>query len=69
MKILGFLPGYMWVNDQLRSTGAALPPSQHMDPETGETIYYVKPFFDHGPTVGLYIKRSGLMKAIAEGRA
>jgi hypothetical protein len=69
MKILGFLPGYYWTGSTLKSTGAALSPTQHMDPETGDTIYYVKPFFIHGPTVGLYIKRSGLERAIAEGRA
>jgi hypothetical protein len=69
MKVLGFLPGYYWTGSTLKSTGSALPPTQHMDPETGEVIYYVKPYFDGGPTVGLYIKRSGLMRAIAEGRA
>jgi len=59
----------MYCNGTLKSTGAALPPSQHMDPATGETIFYVRPIFDCGPTVGLFIKRSGLMRAIAEGRA
>ena len=61
MQILGFLPGYYWTGDTLKSTGAALPPTQHMDPETGETIYYVKPFFDCGPTVGLYVRRQGII--------
>jgi hypothetical protein len=69
MKVLGFLPGYMWVNGTLRSTGAAIPPTQHLDPETGDTVYYVRPFFVCGPTVGLFIRRSGLVRAIAEGRA
>lgn len=69
MQILGFLPGYMWVDNQLKSTGAALPPTQHMDPATGETIYYVRPFFVDGPTVGLYVKRSGIMRAISDGKA
>ena len=69
MKILGFLPGYMWADDALRSTGAAIPPTQHMDPETGEIIYYVRPFFVGGPTVGLYIRRAGLIRAIEEGLA
>jgi hypothetical protein len=69
MKVLGFLPGYYWTGSTLKSTGAALPPTQHMDPETGEVVFYVRPFFDCGPTVGLFIKRSGLMRAIAEGRA
>ena len=61
MQILGFLPGYYWTGDTLKSTGAALPPTQHMDPETGETIYYVKPFFSCGPTVGLYVRRQGII--------
>ena len=69
MQILGFLPGYMWVDGQLKPTGSALPPTQHMDPATGEIVYYVRPYFVHGPTVGLYIKRSGLLRAIAEGLA
>lgn len=69
MKVLGFLPGYYWTGSTLKSTGAALPPTQHMDPETGEVIYYVRPFFVDGPTVGLYIKRSGIERAIADGRA
>lgn len=69
MQILGFLPGYMWADNQLKSTGAALPPTQHLDPTTGEIVYYVKPFFSEGPTVGLYIKHSGIARAIADGRA
>ena len=48
MQILGFLPGYMWANNTLKSTGVAIPPTQHIDPETGEVIYYVRPFFIAG---------------------
>jgi hypothetical protein len=40
-----------------------------MDPETGEIVYYVRPFFIGGPTVGLYIRRAGLIRAIEEGLA
>lgn len=69
MKVLGFLPGYLWTGSTLISTGSALPPTQHMDPDTGEVYFYVRPYFIHGPTVGLYIKRSGLIAAIKEGRA
>ncbi len=68
-KILGWLPGYMYCNGTLKSTGAALPPTQHLDPDTGDTIFYVRPLFIEGPTVGLYIKRSGIMRAIADGKA
>ena len=67
MRVLGFLPGYLWTGDTLKSTGAALPPTQHIDPGTGEIMYYVRPFFANGPTVGLYIKRSGLTRAMEEG--
>lgn len=51
------------------STGSAIPPTQHMDPDTGEVYFYVRPYFIHGPTVGLYIKKSGIIRAIKEGRA
>ena len=64
MQVLGFLPGYYWTGETLKSTGAALPPTQHICPETGEVMYYVRPFFSCGPTVGLYVKRSGILKAI-----
>lgn len=64
MQVLGFLPGYYWDGHSVRSTGAALPPTQHIDPDTGEVVYYLKPFFACGPTVGLYIKRSGIIKAL-----
>lgn len=69
MQILGFLPGYYWDGNQLRSTGAAIPPTQHIDPTTGELTYYVRPFFACGPTVGLYVKRCGIIRAIEEGQA
>lgn len=64
MQILGFLPGYMWDGQRLVSLGLAIPPTQHVDPSTGEIVYYVRPLFVAGPTVGLYIKRSGLIAAL-----
>jgi len=69
MKILGFLPGYYWTGTTLKSTGAALPPTQHFDPNTGEVMFYVRPFFSCGPTVGMYVKKSGIEKAIESGDA
>ena len=63
-QILGFLPGYMFCNGQLKSTGAAIAPSQHVCTKTGEVIYYVRPMFDHGPTVGLYVRRQGIIEAV-----
>ena len=69
MQILGFLPGYYWDGSQLKSTGAALSPTPHLDPTTGEIVYYVRPFFVDGPTVGLYVRHNGIKRAIAEGQA
>ena len=66
--VLSYLPGYQWVNGTLRSTGSAIPPTFHMDKETGEIKAYVRPIFTHGPTVGLYISMKGLARAIAEGQ-
>lgn len=65
--VLSYLPGYMWVDNTLKSTGAALPPTQHMDRDTGDTKFYVRPIFTHGATVGLFISRSGLIAAIERG--
>jgi hypothetical protein len=69
MKILSFLPGYMWNGSTLMSTGAALKPTQHMDPRTGDLVYYVRPLFDFGPKIGMYIRRSGIIRAVEEGQA
>lgn len=68
-QILDWLPGYMYCNNTLKSTGAAVPPTQHLDPTTGEVMFYVRPFFVDGPTVGLYIRHNGIKRAIAEGQA
>lgn len=65
--ILGYLPGYMWSQGTLQSTGAAIPPTQHMDRKTGDIKYYVRPIFAHGPTVGMFISRKGIMESIAKG--
>lgn len=66
-QILSFLPGYLWDGERLVSTGLALPPSQHVDKKSGDIIYYVRPLFSFNSKIGLYIKRSGLIRAIDEG--
>lgn len=68
-KVLGFLPGYMWVGGTLRSTGIAIPPTQHIDEETGDTLFYVRPLFDGCATIGMFVRRSGIIRAIEEDMA
>jgi hypothetical protein len=59
--ILPFLPGYMFDGRKLVTTGAALPPTQHIHPLTGEVIYYVRPLFEHGSNVGMFIRHRGII--------
>lgn len=60
--IVPFLPGYMFNGYTLESTGVALPPTQHIHPETGEIVYYVRPLFKYGGAfVGLYVRHNGLI--------
>ena len=66
--VLSWLPGYFWDGHRLRSTGSALPPTQHMDKETGEIMYYVRPIFTHGATVGLFLKHKGVLEAVKAGK-
>lgn len=63
--ILDFLPGYMFVNGRLLSTGMALPPTQHINHETGELMYYVRPLYDFGANVGLFVRHQGIVDALA----
>lgn len=65
--VLSYLPGYMWSNGQLHSTGTAIPPTQHINPKNGEPTWYCRPIFTYGATVGLYIKHQGIVDAIARG--
>ena len=65
--VLSYLPGYMWSNGRLRSTGTALPPTMHINPENGEVRYYCRPIFSHGATVGLYIRHDGIVDALKRG--
>lgn len=57
--ILTFLPGYMWNGDTLVSTGVALPPTQHVNPRTGEVCFYVRPV---SWVCGAYIRRQGIIE-------
>ena len=64
--ILSWLPGYFYDRGSLRSTGSAIPPTMHMRND-GEIMVYVRPFFRCGPTVGLFLKMSGIEAAIKRG--
>ena len=64
--LLSWLPGYSWNYGTLSTTGAAVPPTMHLT-DKGETVLYVRPIFEHGPTVGLFLKKSGIEAAIARG--
>ena len=60
--VLPFLPGYMFDGSRIVSTGTALQPTQHIHPETGELVYYVRPIFRYGGTyVGMYIRHAGIV--------
>lgn len=61
-SVIPFLPGYMFDGRKLISTGAALPPSQHVHPITGDIVYYVRPIFSEGGAyVGMYIRHKGIL--------
>ena len=65
--VLSWLPGYYYDGRQLKSTGAAIPPTQHLNPLNGEVRYYVRPLFEDGLKVGLYIRHKGVVDAIKRG--
>lgn len=50
----------------LKTTGGAIPPTFHLR-EDGEVMVYVRPFFIEGPTVGLFLKMSGIKSAVERG--
>lgn len=64
--IVDYLPGYMFDGRRLVSTGAALPPTQHIDKETGELLYYVRPLFEHGATVGMFVRHQGIVESLTK---
>ena len=56
----------MYVNGTLKSTGGAIPPTFHMR-EDGEIMAYVRPIFEDGATIGLFLKMSGVKAAVERG--
>ena len=64
--MLSWLPGYSWDRGTVRTTGAAIPPTFHMR-EDGEIVAYCRPIFRCGPTVGLFLKVSGIRAAVERG--
>ena len=64
--ILSWLPGYAWDRGTIRSTGSAISPTFHLR-EDGEIICYARPIFREGPTVGLFLKMSGIKAAVERG--
>jgi hypothetical protein len=62
--ILDILPGYMFDGRRLLSTGVAIPPTQHIDKKTGEVMYYVRPIYEFGPSVGMFIRHEGIVNYI-----
>jgi predicted rRNA methylase YqxC with S4 and FtsJ domains len=64
--IIDYLPGYMYNGRSLVSTGVALPPTQHINKETGELVYYVRPLFEHGANVGLFVKHRGIVDSLTK---
>jgi hypothetical protein len=66
--ILSYLPGYMFDGYRLVSTGVALKPTQFINRETGELMYYVRPLFDGNKPVGMYVRHKGIVDSIKENR-
>lgn len=59
--VLPWLPGYMFDGSRVVSTGVAIPPTQHIKPDSGEIIYYVRPLFYMGANVGMFIRHQGVV--------
>ena len=64
--ILGYLPGYAFDGYRVISTGVALPPTQHINRETGELMYYVRPLFGEGPLIGLFVRHQGVLDSLRD---
>lgn len=62
--VLDYLPGYMFDGHRLVSTGAALPPTQHINRETGEVMYYVRPLYDTGFNIGMFVRHKGIVDSL-----
>jgi hypothetical protein len=64
--VIDYLPGYFFDGRRLVSTGVALPPTQHINKETGELNYYVRPLFDHGANIGLFVRHRGIVDSLTK---
>lgn len=64
--ILPFLPGYMFDGRRLISTGLAIAPTQHIDNRTGELKYYVRPLFENGSQIGMFVRHRGIIEALSK---
>jgi predicted rRNA methylase YqxC with S4 and FtsJ domains len=64
--VIDYLPGYMFNGRSLVSTGVALPPTQHINKETGQLVYYVRPLFEHGANVGMFVKHQGIVDSLTK---
>lgn len=67
--VLPWLPGYFFDGYTLKSTGAAIPPTMHVNPANGEIRYYCRPIFRGGATVGMFVRHQGIVDALKEGKA
>ena len=60
--VLPFLPGYMFDGYQLRSTGMAIAPTQHVNKKNGEIMYYCVPVWPYGgQKIGLFVRHKGIV--------
>jgi hypothetical protein len=39
----------------------------HVNPENGEVRYYCRPIFEDGATIGMFIRKQGIIDALARG--
>lgn len=62
--VLHYLPGYMFDGYRVVSTGVAVSPTQFIDQNTGELMYYVRPAFDSGISIGMFIRHRGVVESI-----
>jgi hypothetical protein len=62
--VIEYLPGYMFDGYRLVSTGAAIPPTQHINKENGELMYYIRPLFEDGANIGMFVRHNGIVESL-----
>lgn len=67
--LLDYLPGYMFDGQRVVSTGVALPPTQFVNKRTGEVMYYVRPLFRDGASIGLFIRHEGVLNSLRQTKS